>query len=54
MCVRLSPLHFSLKLESATADEQAVQVVIRRGAHDQNEKKDKSKREKAMITYFYY
>jgi hypothetical protein len=50
MCVRLSPLHFSLKLESATADEQAVK---RRGAHDQNDRiRDKNKKEKTMITYF--
>ena len=48
MCVRLSPLHFSLKLESATADEQAVQVVIRRGAHDQNEKKEIKVRRKKL------
>jgi hypothetical protein len=35
-----------LKLESATADEQAVQV-IRRGVQDQNDRiRDKNKKEK--------
>jgi hypothetical protein len=37
-----------LKLESATADEQAVKVVvIRRGVQDQNDRiRDKNKKEK--------